>query len=262
MADSYPMQEVRPRRRRGRRLLIVAVILLLVLAGLLVVADRAAVGFAERTIAQQVSTEISRQNLQASQPQVSVGGFPFLTQVVAGRYESISILLRDVEGSVQGRSVSMPELDVNARDVTASIETLRSGQGDVLARTVEGTGTISYASVAAMIQRPGVTLTEEGGNLAVSAPLEFLGQQFTVHGTANLAVSEGQVQVRFEDLTAEGLPNVPAAQALVNAYARQISIDVPLPELPFELAVQEVRPLPEGLAITASAQNVPLNSTV
>lgn len=262
MADSYPMQEGRPRRRRGRRLLILALILVFLVAGLLVVADRIAAGFAERTIAEQVRSEVAKRDLQSSQPQVSVGGFPFLTQVVSGRYESISILMRDVEGSVQGNSVRLPELDVDARDVTASIETLRSGQGDVRARTVEGTATISYASVAALVQGPKVTLTHENGNLAVSAPLEFLGQQFTVEGTAQLTISEGQVQVRFENLTAQGLPEVPAAQALVNAYARQISISVPLPDLPFQLIVQEVRPLPEGLAVTATAQDVPLNSTV
>ncbi|MEV4759090.1 DUF2993 domain-containing protein [Micromonospora sp. NPDC049559] len=261
MTSGYAGYEERPvRRRRGRRVLIVLLVLLLVLVGLLVVADRVAANFAERTIAEQVSQETAKQNVRSAPPEVGVGGFPFLTQVVAGRYESISIVLRDVQGAVEGNSVSLPELDIDARSVHASLDTLRSGQGDVVADTVDGTATISYDSVTQLIKRPGVKLAERNGKLNVTAPLEVLGQRLTVTGDANLTVEKGQVAVRFENLTADGLPDIPAARALVNAYARQISIDIPLPKLPFQLVVREVRVQPNGLAVSATAKNVTLNS--
>lgn len=260
MAETYPAYEQRPRRRWGRRLFVTLVVLLLVLGGVFVAADRAAASFAERKIAAQVRQEAADKNVQSSQPEVSVRGFPFLTQVVAGRYESISILMRDVRGAVEGNTVNLPELDIDARDVTASIDTLRTGRGEVKAKTVEGTGTITYDSVAKLIDRPGIKLSEKNGKLAVTAPLEFLGREFTVQGTANLAIKEGQVQIRFEDLTAAELPQIPAAQALVNGFAKQISINFKLPALPFQMVVQEARPLPEGLAVTATAKDVPLNA--
>lgn len=263
MAVDYPTQETyqqRPRRRWGRRLLITLIVLLVVLGGLLAVADRVAADVAEGAIADQVTQEMAKQEVRSAPPEVGVGGFPFLTQVLAGKYESISILLRDLEGPAQGRTVRVPELEVHARDVAASIQTLRSGQGDVVARTVEGTATISYGTVSAFIDQEGLTLTESGGKLSVTAPLEVLGQRLTVRGNADLTVDEGQVAIRFADLTADGLPDIPAARALVNAYAQQISVQVPLPALPYGLEVQEVRALPEGLAVTASAQDVPLNS--
>lgn len=264
MAVHHPTQEetyeARPRRRWGRRLLITLIVLLVVLGVVLAVADRVAANVAERAIADQVRQEMAEQEVRSSPPEVGVGGFPFLTQVLAGEYESISILLRDVQGPAQGRTVRVPELEVHARDVAASIQTLRSGQGEIVAKDVEGTATISYGTVAEFIGQEGLTLTEEGGRLAVTAPLEVLGQRLTVQGTADLTVDEGQVAIRFAELTAEGLPAIPAAQALVNAYAQQISVQVPLPTLPYGLQVQEVRALPEGLAVTASAQDVPLNS--
>jgi hypothetical protein len=260
VADSYQAYEGRPRRRRGRRVLVTLVVLLLVLVGLLVVADRVAAGFAERAIAEQVRQETAKQNVQSSAPQVAVGGFPFLTQVLAGRYESISIVLHDVRGAVEGNAVSLPDLNVDARNVRASIDTLRSGQGDVVAETVDGTATITYDSVAKLINQPGLKLAEQGGKLAVTAPVEIFGQRLTVNGTANLSVNKGQVAIKFEQLNAEGLPDAPAARALINAYARQISINVPLPKLPFQLDVRQVRALPAGLAVTAGAKNVPLNS--
>ncbi|WBB66192.1 DUF2993 domain-containing protein [Micromonospora sp. WMMD812] len=260
MAQAEPAYVERP-RRRGRRALVVLLVLLLVLAGLLVVADRVAAGVAERAIADQVRQEVAKQAAQSSPPEVEVGGFPFLTQVLDGRYERISIVLREVRGSVQGDAISLPVLDVDAHDVRASLDTIRSGQGEVVAETVNGTATISYDSLAALLDRPGLKLSEQGGKLAVTAPVDILGQQLTVTGTADVTVSEqGKVGLRFNNLDAEGLPNVPLARTLLNNYAQGISVDVPLPDLPFQLAVREVRPLPEGLTVTADARDVPINA--
>ncbi|GAB3857023.1 hypothetical protein GCM10029963_54410 [Micromonospora andamanensis] len=190
-----------------------------------------------------------------------MGGFPFLTQVLDGRYERISIKLRDVQASVQGDAVALPSLDVDARNVRASLDTLRTGQGEVVAETVNGTGTISYQSLAALLDREGLTLGERDGQLAVTAPVDVLGQRLTVTGTADIVVGEeGQVALKFDDLNAEGLPDVPLARTLVNNFARSISVDVPLPELPFQLIVREVRPQPQGLTVTADARDVPINS--
>ncbi|SCF36314.1 LmeA family phospholipid-binding protein [Micromonospora mirobrigensis] len=260
MAEAQPAYEKRP-RRRGRKVLVSLFVLLLVLAGLLVIADRVAAGVAERAIAKQVGDELAKQNARASTPKVDVAGFPFLTQVAEGKYEHISIALRDVQGSVQGDAVSLPKLDVDARDVRASLDTIRSGQGDVVADRVHGTGTISYDSLAKLLDRPGLKLGEQNGRLAVTAPVDILGVQLTVNGTADVTVSEqGKVALKFNDLDAEGLPALPLARTLLSNYAKGISVDVPLPELPFQLAVRNVEPQPDGLAVTADATNVPINS--
>lgn len=117
----------------------------------------------------------------------------------------------------------------------------------MVAETVDGTGTITYDSLAKLLDRPGLTLGERDGQLAVTAPVDILGQKLTVTGTAKVTVGkEGQVSLSFADLDAEGLPNIPLARTLLNNYAKGISIDVPLPELPFQLVVREVRPLPGG----------------
>jgi hypothetical protein len=230
-------------------------VLLLVLAVLLVIADRVAASIAERTIGDEVAKELVAQDIQASPPEVGIGGFPFLTQVLAGEYDSISIRLRDVEGS----GVRVPTLDVDARGVSAPLDTIRSGQGDIVAQTVDGTATISYASVVELIGQPGVRLSERDGQLTVTAPVEIGGRQLTVTGTAELSVDDNQVRVSFDDVTADDLPQVAGAQALLNQLARQLSVEVELPQLPFDLVLQDVQARPEGLAVTGSAQNVPLN---
>lgn len=268
MADGFPAQaeahhEQRRPRRRGRRALVVLLVVLLVLAGLFVLADRIAVGVAERVIAEQVDQEIARQDVRASAPEVTVGGFPFLTQVVGGRYDSIKVLLRDVQGPAQGRAadVRLPELTVDARDVSASLDTLRSGQGEVTAETVEGNGIITYDSVVRLIDRPGVTLREEGGRLALAAPVRvpLLDEEVTVRGIADLTVQQGEVVISFAELTADDLPNNPGVRSFISNFAQQLSVRVPLPPLPFELELRAVRALPEGLAVSATARNVALS---
>ncbi|GIJ28670.1 hypothetical protein Vqi01_38320 [Micromonospora qiuiae] len=248
-------------RRRGRKILIGFGVLLLVFVCLVVVADRVAVSVAERAIADEVSQQVTQQGAQSAPPEVEVGGFPFLTQVLDGRYERISIKLRDVQGSVQGEAVALPSLNVDARNVRASLDTLRSGQGDVVAETVKGTGTISYQSVADLLNREGLVLGERDGKLAVTAPVDILGQRLTVTGTADIVVGEqGRIALKFNNLNAEGLPDAPLARTLVNNFARSISVDVPLPDLPFGLSVREVLPRPEGLTVTADARDVPINA--
>ncbi|MBE1486689.1 hypothetical protein H4W31_002327 [Plantactinospora soyae] len=267
VADSYPADGgtygERPRRRRGRRALIILIILLLVLGGLLVIADRVSAGIAERVVADQVDQQLTKQNVQSSAPEVTVGGFPFLTQVLGGRYDSINVVLRDLQGPVQGTTttVRVPELTADARNVTASLDTLRTGQGEVTAETVQGTATVAYDSVVALIDRPGVELREQDGKLAVTAPVRvpILEQNLTVRGTAKLTVQGTDIVINFERLTADDLPDNPAIQSFISAFAQQLSVRVPLPALPFELELQEVRPMPNGLAVTGSARNVSLS---
>ncbi|MEV0001177.1 DUF2993 domain-containing protein [Micromonospora sp. NPDC050980] len=258
MAEANPA-EGRP-RRRGRKVLIGFVVLLLVLGGLLVVADRVAAGVAERAIADQVRQELAKQDARSAAPEVEVGGFPFLDQVLAGKYEHISIQLTDVQGNVQGGAVELPRLDVDARNVTASLDTLRSGRGDVVAESVDGRGTVTYDSLAKLLNRPGLKLGERDGKLTVTAPVDILGIKLTVNGTADLTVNDGKVALRFNDLTADGLPNVAPARTLLSNYAKSISIDVPLPELPFQLNLRKVEPTPDGLVVAGDAENVPINS--
>lgn len=260
MTEEHPYQGERPQRQRGRRVLVVLLVLLLVLIGLLVTADRVAAGMAERVLADQVRTEIAQQNVEAGPPEVEIGGFPFVTQVLDGRYKRISIGLREVRGSVQGDVLALPTLDIDAHDVTASLETLRSGQGEVVAGSVTGTGTVSYDSLAARLDQEGLRLGERDGKLVVTAPVDILGERLPVTGTADLKVDQGRVALRFTNLAAEGMPSGPLARVLLNNFAQGISVDVPLPELPFDLTVREVRPLPEGLQVTAEAAEVPINA--
>jgi hypothetical protein len=252
----------KPRRRWGRRLLITFIVLLIIVVAILAVLDRFGASYAERIISDKVAEQVANQKATSDHPDVTIEGVPFLTQVAKGRYQEIKIELRNFSGPAgNGRTVKMPLLDVRAEDVRAPLDTLRTGQGDIIATTVTGSGTVDYATVESLVGKEGVKLAEKNGKLAVTAPVKILNQSVTVNGTADVTIKNNIVSVRFDQVTAQGLPDVPVVQNLLNNYAKQISVDLRIPALPLKLAVQKVRPTAAGLVVTAGAKEVPLNAS-
>jgi hypothetical protein len=249
------------RGRTGRRLLTTLIVLLIIIVGALALLDRFGASYAERVLSDRVAEQVADQKATSEKPDVTIKGVPFLTQVVKGRYQEIKIEIRNFAGPVaNGRTIRMPVLDIRAKDVRAPLETLRTRRGNIVATTVTGIGTVDYATVEQLVDKPGLKLAEQGGKLAVTAPLTVLNQQVTVRGTANVAVRNNVVSLRFEQVTADGVPDVPLVQNLLNNYARQISVDLRLPQMPLKLALQKVQPTATGLVVTAGGNEVPLNA--
>jgi hypothetical protein len=212
-------------------------------------------------ISDKVAEQVANQKATSEKPAVTIQGVPFLTQVLRGNYQEIKIGLPNFAGPAgNDKTIKMPLLDIRARDVNAPIDTIRSGNGDIVASQVTGIGTIDYDQLGALINQPGLKLSAKDGKLVGTAPVQALGQTYDVSGGATLAVKDGVVQVRFSDVTAEGLPDIPLVQNLINAYAKKLAVDLKVPALPLKLALQKVEPQPDGLKVTAEARNVSLNS--
>jgi hypothetical protein len=260
VATVYGSQK--PRRHWGRRLLITFIVLLIIVVAVLAVLDRFGASYAERVIGDKVAEQVANQKATSDKPDVTIEGVPFLTQVARGRYQEIKIELRNFSGPAgNGKTIKMPLLDIRANDVRAPLNTLRTGNGDIVATSVTGAGTVDYPTVEALVGKQGVKLGEKDGKLAVTAPVEILNQTVTVSGTADVTVKGNVVSMRFDRVTAQGLPDVPLVQNLLNNYARQISVDLRIPQLPLKLVVQKVQPTAAGLVVTAGAKEVPLNAS-
>jgi hypothetical protein len=252
----------RPKRRRGRGLLITLIVLLIIVAVVAFAADRFGRSYAERIISDKVSDQVANQKATSEKPDVTIEGFPFLTQVFHGHYDEIKIELADFTGPADQndtKKIKLPLLDIRAKDVQASLDALRSG-GNIVAGTVTGTGTIDYQQLIALINQPGLTLTEKNGQLSGSAEVPALGQKFKVTGVAKLSVSNGVVHVSFDNVDSPDLPNLPGLKAIIAGYARNLGLDIQVPALPLKLKVEKVQPQADGLQFTAGASNVTLNS--
>jgi hypothetical protein len=212
-------------------------------------------------ISDRVAQQVANQKATSDKPDVTIEGVPFLTQVASGNYKEIKIELTDFAGPTgNGQTIKMPLLDIRAKDVRAPLDTLRTRQGNIVATAVTGAGTIDYAQLAKLINQKGLTLSEKDGKLIAAAPVSVLGQTFNVSGAATIAIQDGVVRVRFSDVTAQGLPNVPLVRNVIDSYVQRLALNLKVPALPLKLVVQKVQPTSAGLVVTAGANEVPLNA--
>lgn len=208
-----------------RRLLV----LLVVLAGLLVAVDRVAVFAAEHVVASRIQDD---EHL-AHRPDVSIGGFPFLTQLAAGTYDDVEVTAHDLRagpltvdevstrlhgvhlsaGAVVTQHVSHIPIDRAHASVLITYAELNDVLGTSHLRVSHGSGdhvkvTASAAGVSASTEVP---VSLRGGSLefsagGVTASVSLSGLPFGLHLTTAIGTDRG-VEVGG---TADGLVLRPA----------------------------------------------------
>lgn len=234
-----------------RRVIIVVV----VLGALLAAVDRVGAWMAEQMVADQVADRLAAEGVETGEPDAQVHGFPFVTQVVAGEYQDVTVNVGDVDTG----EAELSGVRFTASDVAAPVSTLVNG-GGVHAARIEATGTVAYATVAARAGLDGLELSAgDDGAVAARLPIDVLGTDVVLTGSADVAVDGNAVRLSVTEFATEepsALPDGAAGQ--IEQLARDFSVDLPLPALPYDLTVDSVRPVSDGLAVRLHAEDVPL----
>lgn len=212
---------------------------LVVLAALAVGADLVAARVAEGVIADQAQ----RSGGLAQRPDVDVRGFPFLTQAVGGRYEEVRLR---TSGDVGGADVEA--LDVRLLGVRLPLADAVSGDvAQVPVDGLRGDVLLSYASLTAEAPE-GLTVSAAGDRLRVTGSVEVLGQTLTASALSDVAVAGDAVVVRAQEFeTGRGALD----GALARALGDRFDFRVPVSDLPYGLALTDVRTTAAGLAVSA-----------
>jgi hypothetical protein len=249
---------------RGRKTIFVLVILVVAIGGLLIAADRVAAYAAERTVVSQSKQEMTSQGITSPQdPKVAIGGFPFLTQVIRGRYSKITIDV--VKPTDQG--ITLDDLTVVATGVNASAGALINGNGQITADNVAGTARLDWSSVNKLIDlsqfgnTSGATAAAlPDGEVQITAPVSALGFSTTVvaTGTIGIAGDGSSAQVTIKKVTTKGGDVPSVLQQLLGSLEEQLAFSVKIPPLPYHLKIKSVQAKPEGVTVTATATNVAL----
>ncbi len=229
----------------------------LVVLGLLVGADRAAAWVAEDKIAEQIATRAAERDIHMrGEPDVTVEGFPFLTQVAGGEFEAINIRMNEV--SLDG--VDVDTLDIRALGVAADVAKLMDGSGDVRASRLTGNATVPFSVVEEALGMEGAKVTGSSGQLVIRVPFDFGVGSVTAVAHAGVSVSKGVVRVKVStvDLADGKVPSY--ARPALDALARRLSREVAMPKLPYGLKLESAQVTASGVAATATARNVPLGS--
>ena len=224
-------------------------VVLLLLGGLVLAADRIAEGVAEDRVAQLVA---ERGGL-AGEPAVEIGGFPFLTQAVRGRYDDVRISLTGAEmGQPEGTSA-----DVSLRGVEVALSDVLSGSvQQVPVERVDGTATLAYALLAAELG-PGTTVTRIGDGLRVQRTVEVAGVSVPLTATGTVSLDGDTLVVDVEDASGAGV-DVP--DLLVDQVDDALDLRYPIPQLPFGLQVTGVAPADDGVRVQVEATDTVLGT--
>ncbi|MEU6479281.1 DUF2993 domain-containing protein [Streptomyces sp. NPDC047017] len=168
----------------GRRWVKVLAITVVVLAVLFTAADRIAVHYADKEAARLAREKYDYGNTTDGSLDVSVKGFPFLTQAAGGDFDHVELTAQkfyvDSTGNRQGGYLTVDRLHLDLRGVTVSSLTARSAEANL----VTGTLTLSYAQLSDVVTRIGgsgpIRVSQAPGSDGQAARLKVSG---TVGGT-------------------------------------------------------------------------------
>ncbi|MDQ2750092.1 MAG: DUF2993 domain-containing protein [Actinomycetota bacterium] len=226
------------------------VIALIVLVGLLVAADRIALVVAERATGRTIQVA---QGL-GSAPSVSVAGFPFLTQLVAGHFGKVTLAAADLTVGQQGRTVRISTVQavLNGVDVARDLSSVH-------ADTATATSAISYPDLSATI---GVPLSYGGpsqdgiGRVTARQSVSVAGQQVSGSVTAEVRIEGGALRFVAPVVSIDGAGGAAVPQPVVDEFTSLFGDPLALTNLPFGLTVRSVTADRAGVHITLAGSDV------
>ncbi|WP_098007980.1 DUF2993 domain-containing protein [Streptomyces sp. sk226] len=226
---------------RALRILLVLVVLL---GGLFLAVDRAAVYFAESEAEDRVAMSADG----APSTEISIKGFPFLTQVAASRLDRVDLELTGMETSAGGRAVRVSEVRAQLHDVK-----LGSGYRTATAARATGTALVTYKDLTAAAS-DGVVVEYGGkGKAKVTGTVEILGRPISRSVLSTVTRADGHtVKVRADKVPGEGIPGVE------DLIRKRTDFEGDVDGLPKGLELQEVEVTEKGLEITVTGSNVSL----
>lgn len=233
----------RKSRRRGLGWLIALVVVIVVL----VAAD-----FAARAVAENVAaTQFQKQGHLTNKPDVTIEGFPFLTQVASKDISDVKVsAANEKEGAV-----TITSINATATGIHLNSYSFNSG----VISTISGTLLIDFPSLGdtltSEIGALGTLLNGAGLDLSAAGPDE-------VRASLNLLVTTGSATWRVSrvsptelNITLVGSSGLPSS--LLNSIQ---DVNIPIPKLPLGLTIDSVQVTSAGVVGTISGSNVPFGS--
>ena len=218
-------------------------ITLVVLLALLVVADRVGAEVASRAVATQVAAEAG---LRTS-PEVEIGGFPFLTQALAGRYDEVTVRADDVPAG----EVTLARLDATLSGVEVPLGQAISGAVDAVpVRGVEAQALLGYAELTRRSGDRQLSVAPAGDKVRVTGMVQVLGRTLSATAVSRVEVVEGELLVTAEKYE---VGNAGVDRALTRALGDRLDLRVPVEGLPYGLRVTGVRIADAGVTVLATA---------
>jgi hypothetical protein len=225
----------------------VLVVFLILLVGGVIAADRIGV----RMVQNEIGRKVAAQYDLPRQPEVTIHGFPFLTQAVGGEYDRIDVAV----GDYTQQKVTVKDVRIEMHGVRAPLDQVTAGNtANVVVRTATASAIIPYELMRQYAPEQITGIAPNGPDLQVdlSGSLGVL----PVSGTAVVSVQATKEGVRFTPRSiGTGRLQIP-----VNVVRQQLAWTVPVRDLPIGSRISRVEVTPDGVRVAATAENVNLGS--
>lgn len=227
-------------------------VVVLVLLAAVAVADLVAV----RAVQQAVAVRLQESGGLPSRPEVHVRGFPFVAQVVRGRYSDVVVRA----GGVPAGQVELRSFVVQLRGVSVPLGDALAGR--VRAVPVEeltGRAVLPYASLSESLSARGLRVTPAGdGRVRVTGRVQVLGRGVEATAVSRPTVERGELVVTAERFE---VGSTVADAVLSRALGNRLDFRYALGALPYGLRVTGVAAARDGVVVTARADDVVLEAT-
>ncbi|MCM2412680.1 DUF2993 domain-containing protein [Streptomyces sp. RKAG290] len=226
------------------RALRILLVLVVVLAGVFIAVDRAAVYFAEDQAADRVQVSGAR----IGSTDVSIKGFPFLTQVAGSELDEVDVKITGIETSAGGRKLRISRMNAELHQVR-----LTDGFSGATAARATGTAVVSYKDLTAAASED--VAVEYGGNgkVKVTGAVNILGRTISRSVLSTVTLVDGHtVRVHADKVPGEGIPGLEALVREKTDFEREVG------GLPNGLKLQRIQPTAEGLEISVTGTDVAL----
>jgi hypothetical protein len=222
-----------------------------VLLGLLLVADRVGAVVASRAVARQVQTSAGL----AVQPDVSIGGFPFLTQALAGRYDAVEVRADRVPAG----ELTLTRLDATLTGVEVALSDALSGSvAEVPVGGVDARALVAYGELSRRSGERRLTVAPAGDRVRVTGSVEVLGQTLAAIAVSRVELVDGDLLLTAESYE---VGNQTVDDLLRRALGERLDLRGPVEGLPYGLEVTDVRVEQAGVSVRAAAGPTVLSRT-
>jgi hypothetical protein len=233
-------------RRRGGHGLRNTIIALLVLIVVLVAIDRLAAFYVQGRIASQIQDEGF-----SSKPDVSIKGFPFLTQVIGRHFQDIQISSRKVKAGpveIQNINAELSNVHLNSGFSGGTVGHL-SGAGVIAFGSLSNAiGSLAGGQLGSLVGAAGLTLKPVGSH-KVKASINLL----VTSGSATWRITRvSGTEIKVHLVSSSGLPG-----GLLSSIR---DISVPVPKLPLGMKIQSVTVTPTGISVRVTGNQVAFGS--
>jgi hypothetical protein len=230
---------------------IIAVVIFVVL---LIAADRISLIVAESQIADRVQKS---QDL-ASRPNVSIKGFPFLTQVLFGRYHEVDVSVRGFAQS----GLTVDKLSVRAHGVSVPLSKVMSGSvSEVPVDHADAVVSVDYAHVNAFISAQlgeVLKVSADDGNLKLTGTLP-VPPRVSLSAQVKVDVQGSALTLRPAALSSV-LAKLAGTGVTASTVENFLTVRIPISQLPFGIQLQSAKVTPSALVIAASASGLTIRA--